>query len=146
MSCKKKNGDLHWNITDYCTSFMILSFIRHSRTISWQQKPCTIQDYGISSGSVVKVTQPYNVHRCFSPFHLNTNCHKFINMKGPELKAAHFLLRTTRSFDVFFDLRLNKRLSKEPWGCWFRPPSWSLWRHCNVPLSWCMWLYHHVSS
>ena len=22
----------------------------------------------------------------------------------------------TQSFDVFFDLRLNKRLSKQPWG------------------------------
>ena len=38
----------------------------------------------------------------------------------------------TRSFDVFFDLRLNKRLSKQPWGWWFKTPSWSLWRHCNV--------------
>ena len=37
----------------------------------------------------------------------------------------------TRSFDVFFDLRLNKRLSKQPWGCWFDTPSWSLWRQCN---------------
>ena len=36
----------------------------------------------------------------------------------------------TRSFDVFFDLRLNKRLSKQPWGWWFETPSWSLWRHC----------------
>ena len=35
----------------------------------------------------------------------------------------------TRSFDVFFDLRLNKRLSKQPWGWWFETPSWSLWRH-----------------
>ena len=26
----------------------------------------------------------------------------------------------TRSFDVFFDLRLNKRLSKQPWGWWLR--------------------------
>ena len=25
----------------------------------------------------------------------------------------------TRSFDVFFDLRLNKRLSKQSWGRWF---------------------------
>ena len=25
----------------------------------------------------------------------------------------------TRSFDVFFDLRLNKRLSKQSWGWWF---------------------------
>ena len=38
----------------------------------------------------------------------------------------------TRSFDVFFDLRLNKRLSKQPWGWWFETSSWSLWRHCNV--------------
>ena len=37
----------------------------------------------------------------------------------------------TRSFDVFFDLRLNKRLSKQPWGWWFETPSWPLWRQCN---------------
>ena len=37
----------------------------------------------------------------------------------------------TRSFDVFFDLRLNKCLSKQLWGWWFETPSWSLWRHCN---------------
>ena len=38
----------------------------------------------------------------------------------------------TRSFDVFFDLRLNKRLSKQSWGWRFETPSRSLWRHCNV--------------
>ena len=38
----------------------------------------------------------------------------------------------TRSFDVFFDLRMNKWLSKQSWGWWFETPSWSLWRHCNV--------------
>ena len=38
----------------------------------------------------------------------------------------------TRSFGVFFDPRLNKRLSKQPWGWWFETPSWSLWRQCNV--------------
>ena len=37
----------------------------------------------------------------------------------------------TRSFDVFFDLCLNKRLSKQSWGWWFGTPSCSLWRHCN---------------
>ena len=43
----------------------------------------------------------------------------------------------TRSFDVFFDLRLNKRLSKQTQGWWFETQSWSLWRHCNefVPFS-----------
>ena len=38
----------------------------------------------------------------------------------------------TRSFDVFFDLRLNKRLSKRSWGWWFETLSHPLWRHCNV--------------
>ena len=37
----------------------------------------------------------------------------------------------TRCFDIFFDLRLNKRLSKQWWCWWFETPSWSLWRHCN---------------
>ena len=37
----------------------------------------------------------------------------------------------TRSFNVYFDLRPNKRLSKQPWGWWFETPSWSLWRQCN---------------
>ena len=37
----------------------------------------------------------------------------------------------TRSFDVFFDLRLNKLLSKQLWGWWFETPSRPLWRHCN---------------
>ena len=38
----------------------------------------------------------------------------------------------TRSFDVFFDLRLNKLLSKQSWGWWFETPSSPSWRHCNV--------------
>ena len=37
----------------------------------------------------------------------------------------------TRGFDVFFDVRLNKRLSKQPWGWWFETPAWSLWRQRN---------------
>ena len=38
----------------------------------------------------------------------------------------------TRSFDAFFDLRLNKRLSKQWWGWWFEKPSRPLLRHCNA--------------
>ena len=41
----------------------------------------------------------------------------------------------TRSFDVFFDLRLNKRLNKQSWGWWFETLSRPLWRHCNALLS-----------
>ena len=56
----------------------------------------------------------------------------------------------TRSFDVFFDLRLNKRLRKQSWGWWCETPSRSLWRHYNVGSDDCipkiiMWwtLMHH---
>ena len=37
----------------------------------------------------------------------------------------------TRSFDVFFDVRLNKQLSKQSRRWWFETSSRSLWRHCN---------------
>ena len=37
----------------------------------------------------------------------------------------------TQSFDVFFDLCLNKRLNKQLRGWWFETPSHSLWRLCN---------------
>ena len=39
----------------------------------------------------------------------------------------------TRSFHVFFALRVDKRLSKQSWG-WFETPSRPLWRHCNYLL------------
>ena len=38
----------------------------------------------------------------------------------------------TRSFDVFFDLCLNKRLTKQSWSLWFETPSCPLWCHCNA--------------
>ena len=52
----------------------------------------------------------------------------------------------TRGFDVFFVLRLNKPLSKQPWGCWFETLSRSLWRYRNEQYQmhvevWCgMWV------
>ena len=41
-----------------------------------------------------------------------------------------------RSFDVFFDLHLNKRLSKQSRRWWFGTPSRPLWRHCNDLWPW----------
>ena len=37
-----------------------------------------------------------------------------------------------RSFDAFFELHLNKRLSKQSWGWWFETPLCSSWRHCHI--------------
>ena len=44
----------------------------------------------------------------------------------------------TRSFDVFFDLRLNKRLSKQSWGWWLETLSRPLLRHRNG-----LWRHSH---
>ena len=41
----------------------------------------------------------------------------------------------TRSFDVFFDLCLNKRLRKQSRGWWFETLSCPLWRHRNGVLT-----------
>ena len=49
----------------------------------------------------------------------------------------------TRSFDVFYDLRLNKRLSKQSWGWWFETLSSPLWHHCNVVLEHQQALYYN---
>ena len=38
----------------------------------------------------------------------------------------------TRSFDIYFDLRPNKRLSKQWWGLWFETQLCPLWCHRNV--------------
>ena len=46
--------------------------------------------------------------------------------------TGEFLSQRPVSFDVFFDLRLNKRLNKQSRRWWFRTPSCSLWRHRSV--------------
>ena len=46
----------------------------------------------------------------------------------------------TRSFDIFFDLRLNKRPSKQSWGWWFETLSRPLWRHRNDIKLYCQYI------
>ena len=45
----------------------------------------------------------------------------------------------TRSFDVFFDLCLNKRLNKQSWGWWYATTSRPLWRHSNAANEYGQW-------
>ena len=65
-----------------------------------------------SSGTIFRITGPL--------------CGEFT---GPDEFPAQ--RPVTRSFDVFFDMCLNKRLSHQPWGWWFETPPWSLWHQCN---------------
>ena len=52
----------------------------------------------------------------------------------------------TRGFDVFVDLRLNKRLSKQSWGWWFETLSRPLWRHCNGRCNLFKWVSNEESA
>ena len=47
----------------------------------------------------------------------------------------------TRSYDVLFDLRLNKRFSKHSRRRWFETPSRPLWRHSNA-----VWSRYNIIS
>ena len=52
----------------------------------------------------------------------------------------------TPSFDVFFDLSLNKRLNKQSSGWWFETLSRSLWRHCSEEASYPILQRRHMST
>ena len=52
----------------------------------------------------------------------------------------------TRSFDVFFDLPLNKRLSNHSWGWWSETLSGPLWRHSNAIASLTPWSDYRQTS
>ena len=57
-----------------------------------------------------------NIFRVTGPLFEEFTGHQWIPRQRP----------VTRSFDVSFYLRLNKRLSKQWWGRWFETPSRSL--------------------
>ena len=73
-----------------------------------------------SNGNILGVTRPL--------------CGEFTGHRWIPLTKA-----SNTELDVFFDLRLNKRLSKQSWGWWFEVPS--RLRHCNVPYHgmWMSW-------
>ena len=88
-------------------------------TIDSDRAPCVVRS---SAAMVYMMTSSNgNIFRVTGPL-----CGEFT---GPGEFPAQGPV--TRSFDVFFHLRLNKRLSKQPWGWWFETPAWSSWRHRN---------------
>ena len=93
----------------------------NSFTLSWNpfQLPCHEKCLSMmtsSNGNIFRVTAPL--------------CGEFT---GPgEFPTQRPM---TQNFDVFFYLRLNKRLSKQSRGWWFETPAWSLWRHRNAFLA-----------
>ena len=69
---------------------------------------------------------------CFSLFMMtssNGNTFRVTGLLWSPVNSAQRLV--TRSFDDFFDLRLNELLSKQSWAWWFEKLSRTLWRHRN---------------
>ena len=88
-------------------------------------KHCIRYGAYMSSHNVFMITSSHgNIFRVTVHFCGEFTGHRWIPSQRP----------VTRSFDVFFDLRQNKRLSKRSWGLWFETPSHPLWRHCNVSI------------
>ena len=118
-----------------------------SWTILWKHtKPSaftTISDQSESAGSwtLPRGKQggvcPYISHSLSSPSLWRQQMETFSALlalcAGNSLVTGEFPSRrpVTRSFDVFFDLRLIKWLSKQTRSRWSETPSRSLWRHCN---------------
>ena len=62
---------------------------------------------------------------------LNGNIFQVTGDLCGEFIEFHAQRPATRSFNVFFDLRLNKQSSEQPWCWWFDTPSRVLWCRCN---------------
>ena len=86
---------------------------------------------------VVKVEAVYRKYeQVQSPYLMTSSNGNFFRIIGPLCWefTGHRWIPGTKASDAelwCFDLRLNKRLSKQSWGWWFETPSRSLWRHCN---------------
>ena len=73
------------------------------------------------------------IYVCFSMMtSSNGNIFRVTSALCREVSGHRWIPRTKASdvevwFDVFFDLRLNKRLGKQSWGSWFETPPRPLW-------------------
>ena len=106
-------ADFGENFIEICSRGPIENESTFAQVMDWVRKgeePLSMMKS--SNGNIFRVTDPLCGERVPGDF----------PAKGP----------VTRSVDVFFDLRLNKRLSKQSWGWWFETPLRPLWRHCNA--------------
>ena len=138
-SVTRKSFQLMTSSWEYVLCFTMLYII----VGSWKYKVCiSPRGKAVSFHFPGYFCQPY---RMGDGQHLNPRMHddvikwKIFRVTGPSLCAGNSPVAgefpaqrpVTRSFDVFFDLRLNKRLSKQSWGWWSETPPRSLWRQCN---------------
>ena len=119
--------DIYWSVPQSC-AFPVPTVTLVVNRAGWWMSPCCSCVFHLLcwpmmtslNGNIFRVTDPL--------------CGEFTGPGDFPTQRP-----VTRSFDVFFDLRLNKRLSKQPWGWWYETPS--LWRQCNECffLQVCIW-------
>ena len=86
---------------------------------------------------VLNLMMYYKLNRAQNTVHMMTSMETFSALLafcvGNSLITGEFPAHrpVTRSFDVFFDLRPSKRLSKQSCGWWFETLLRPLWRHSS---------------
>ena len=108
---------------------------------------CSLRQVSLSAitGATNLVSCHFKSSQCNSVYNPQSNCRAWWRHQmetssallalcaGNSPATGEFPLQrpVTRRFDVFYDLRLNKRLNKHSRRWWFDMPSRPLWRHCN---------------
>ena len=112
--------------------------------IKWIKLACTQGAIYLESIHTVIISWSLLVKCCKAPCMWNPEYLYIVIAYDDVIKWKHFprywpfvrgIHRSPVSFDVFFVLRLDKQLSKQPWGWWFETISHPLWRHRNELIS-----------
>ena len=107
-----------WTKTKQCLSINQYAPFCHNITEStnaYSNQVCGLHQYSMMT------SWNWNIFRVTAPLWVESTGLRWIPLINP----------MTRSFDVFFDLCLDKRVSKQSRCRRFETPSCPLWRHCN---------------
>ena len=90
------------------------------------------QLYGLDNGSIRILEQQWNLHDDVIKWkHFPRNWPFVRGIHRSPVNSPH-KGQWRRALMFSLICALNKRLSKQSWGWWFKTPSRLLWRHCNV--------------
>ena len=120
--------DKEKNISGVCHTFSVINMYLTHHIHNWMQAMYII-------GGLLILMHQYGHHSCpWWRHQMETFSALLALCAGNSPVSGEFPAQrpVTRSFDVFFDLRLNKRLSKQSRGWWFETLSRPLWRHYNA--------------
>ena len=85
----------------------------------------------LRTSAILWIGKYQQVH-CKNHFMVTSSNWSIFRVTGPLCREPPSQRPVKRSFGVFFDLRLNKHLSKHSRRWWFETPSPVLWRHCKA--------------